>query len=190
MLLTDTDIRFFATQKGMIEPFAVEQVRTKDDKPIVSYGLSSFGYDARLDNEILAVDKDSSGIIDPKRDVRDCFTVAQRSMDDGGVIVPPLTMCLGQTVEYFKIPQNIIALCVGKSTYARCGLIVNVTPLEPGWEGHVTLELSNTTPLPIVIYPGEGICQFIFHEGNVPEVTYSKRSGKYMYQREVTLPRV
>ena len=173
---------------GMFDSFYDHQVREHDGQKIISYGLSSFGYDARLADEFFAV-VDDECVIDPKRSATS-FAKDRTRWRGGSYIIPPNDMVLARTVERFKMPDDVMAICVGKSTYARCGLVVNVTPLEPGWEGHVTLELSNTTSQPIVVYPGEGIAQFVFFRGERPSVTYSDRGGKYMNQSGVTLARV
>lgn len=170
---------------GMITPYEPRQVRGTHDNPVISYGLSSYGYDARLAGEFKVPD---SGELDPKNPA---LTEWRESKTDlRRVRIPPHGFVLARTVEYFRIPDDVFVICLGKSTYARNGLIVNVTPLEPGWEGHVTLELSNTTNLPSVVYVGEGICQFVFFRGERPAVTYGDRNGKYQGQRNVTLARV
>ena len=167
----------------MISPFEDKQVREGK----ISYGLSSFGYDARVSEEFKIFTNVNSEIIDPK-DFKSTNFVTKNGPE---CIIPPNSFVLARTVELFKIPKNVLVICLGKSTYARCGIIVNVTPLEPGWEGHVTLEFSNTTPLPAKIYANEGAAQFIFLKGNeTPEVTYADRNGKYMGQTGVTLPKV
>ena len=172
-----------ALEKEMIKPFVPEQ---KGDKNI-SYGLSSFGYDARVSNEFKIFTDVDSAIVDPKNFKNNSF-VSRKSSE---CVIPPNSFVLASTVEYFKIPKDVLVICLGKSTYARCGIIVNVTPLEPGWEGHVTLEFSNTTPLPAKIYANEGAAQFIFLKGSEePETTYDQRNGKYMKQAGVTLPKV
>ena len=154
---------------------------------IISYGLSSFGYDARVSDEFKIFTDVNSAIVDPKNFKSNSFVSRKANQ----CIIPPNSFALASTVEYFKIPKDILVICLGKSTYARCGIIVNVTPLEPGWEGHVTLEFSNTTPLPAKIYANEGAAQFVFIKGNEkPEVTYAKRKGKYMKQQGVTLPKI
>ena len=167
----------------MISPFEEKQMRgTK-----ISYGLSSFGYDARVSNEFKIFTNINSEIIDPKNFKQNNFI----TKNGEECIIPPNSFVLSSTVEYFKIPNNIMVICLGKSTYARCGIIVNVTPLEPSWEGHVTLEFSNTTPLPAKIYAHEGVAQFIFLKGNEkPDITYADRNGKYMKQSGVTLPKI
>ncbi len=171
---------------GMIEPFAYDQVREADGKRIVSYGTSSYGYDVRCANEFKIFTNINSTIVDPKN-----FDEASFVDFVGDVcIIPPNSFALARTVEYFRIPRDVLTICLGKSTYARCGIIVNVTPLEPEWEGHVTLEFSNTTPLPAKIYAGEGCAQMLFIGGDqVCDVSYRDRGGKYQGQRGVTLPR-
>ena len=182
-VLSDRWIKKMALEQEMIKPFVAEQKREKS----ISYGLSSFGYDARVSNEFKIFTDVDSAIVDPKNFNNNSFV--SRKGDE--CIIPPNSFALASTVEYFKIPKNILVICLGKSTYARCGIIVNVTPLEPGWEGHVTLEFSNTTPLPAKTYANEGAAQLIFLKGNEePEITYSKRNGKYMKQKGVTLPKV
>ncbi len=182
-VLSDRWIKKMALEKEMIKPFVAEQ---KSDKNI-SYGLSSFGYDARVSNQFKIFTDVDSAVVDPKNFNNNSFV----SRTGTECIIPPNSFALASTVEYFKIPKNVLVICLGKSTYARCGIIVNVTPLEPGWEGHVTLEFSNTTPLPAKIYANEGAAQFIFLQGNEdPETTYDKRNGKYMKQTGVTLPKV
>ena len=182
-VLSDRWIKKMALEKEMIKPFIAEQKSGSN----ISYGLSSFGYDARVSNEFKIFTDVDSAIVDPKNFNNNSFV----SRTGKECIIPPNSFALASTVEYFKIPKNVLVICLGKSTYARCGIIVNVTPLEPGWEGHVTLEFSNTTPLPAKIYANEGAAQFIFLQGNEnPEVTYDKRKGKYMKQTGVTLPKV
>ena len=170
-------------KEGMIEPFEERQVR----QGTISYGLSSYGYDIRIADEYKIFTNVNNSLVDPK-------AFDERSFVDftGPVcIVPPNSFALGRSVEYFRVPRNVLTICVGKSTYARCGIITNVTPLEPEWEGHVTLEISNTTPLPAKIYSFEGIAQVIFFESeDVCEVSYADRGGKYQSQRGVTLPRL
>ena len=182
-VLSDKWIKKMALE-GMISPFEKNQVR----KGKISYGLSSFGYDARVSNEFkIFTNVNGSEIVDPKNFKSTNFVTKKVSE----CIIPPNSFVLASTVEYFKIPKDVLVICLGKSTYARCGIIVNVTPLEPGWEGNVTLEFSNTTPLPAKIYANEGVAQFIFLKGNEkPEITYEQRNGKYMKQSGVTLPKV
>ena len=182
-VLSDKTIRQLVLEKDMISPFENKQVR--DGK--ISYGLSSFGYDSRVSEEFKIFTNVNSEIVDPKDFKPTNFVTKNVPV----CIIPPNSFALARTIERFKIPKDIMVICLGKSTYARCGIIVNVTPLEPGWEGHVTLEFSNTTPLPAKIYANEGVAQFIFLKGNEePEVTYADRNGKYMGQKEVTLPKV
>jgi len=182
-VLSDKWIKEMARTHNMISPFEDKQVRgTK-----ISYGLSSYGYDARVSNEFKIFTNINSEIIDPKNFKQNNFV----SKNGEECIIPPNSFVLSSTVEYFKIPNNIMVICLGKSTYARCGIIVNVTPLEPSWEGYVTLEFSNTTPLPAKIYANEGVAQFIFLKGNEkPDITYADRNGKYMKQSGVTLPKI
>ncbi len=179
----DQWIKRMALEHGMIEPFVEQQVREN----VISYGLSSYGYDVRIADEFKIFTNLNTTIVDPKN-------LDHRSLVDfkGEVcIIPPNSFALGRTIEYFRIPRQVMTICVGKSTYARCGIITNVTPLEPGWEGHVTLEISNTTPLPARIYAGEGIAQILFFESDEPcLISYDEKQGKYQAQRGVTLPRV
>ncbi len=180
---SDKWIKQMAKDHKMISPFEDQQVR--GDK--ISFGVSSYGYDARVSNEFKIFTNVNSEVVDPKNFKPTNF-VTKKSSE---CIIPPNSFVLASTVEYFKVPNNVLVICLGKSTYARCGIIVNVTPLEPGWEGHVTLEFSNTTPLPAKIYANEGAAQFVFLKGSeVPEVTYADRNGKYMRQTGVTLPKV
>ena len=180
---SDKWIKQMAKDHKMISPFEAQQVR--GDK--ISFGVSSYGYDARVSNEFKIFTNVNSEIVDPKN-VKPTNFVTKKSSE---CIIPPNSFVLASTVEYFKVPKDVLVICLGKSTYARCGIIVNVTPLEPGWEGHVTLEFSNTTPLPAKIYANEGAAQFVFLKGSeVPEITYADRNGKYMGQTGVTLPKV
>ena len=182
-VLSDKWIKKMVSKNKMISPFKNKQVR----KNKISFGLSSYGYDARVSSEFKIFTNVNSEIVDPKNFKSSNFITKKGS----ACIIPPNSFVLARTVEYFKIPKDVLVVCLGKSTYARCGIIVNVTPLEPGWEGYVTLEFSNTTPLPAKIYANEGVAQFIFLKGNEsPEVTYSDRKGKYMKQKGVTLPKV
>ena len=182
-VLSDRWIKKMAIEKEMIKPFVSEQKSNKN----ISYGLSSYGYDARVSNEFKIFTDIDSAVVDPKNFKKNSF-VSRISKE---CIIPPNSFALASTVEYFKIPNDVLVICLGKSTYARCGIIVNVTPLEPGWEGYVTLEFSNTTPLPAKIYANEGAAQFIFLKGNEdPKTTYAQRNGKYMKQTGVTLPKV
>ena len=182
-ILSDRWIRRMAREQGMIEPFVDAQKR----EGIISYGLSSYGYDARVAPEFRIFTNVDNALVDPKH-----FS-AQSFVERNGpsCIIPPNSFALGCTVERFRIPRNVLVICLGKSTYARCGLIVNVTPLEPEWAGQVTLEISNTTPLPARVYANEGICQFLFFRGSSPpEVSYADRKGKYQGQSGITLARL
>jgi dCTP deaminase len=182
---SDKWIRRMAAQ-GMIEPFEPAQVRELNGRKIVSYGTSSYGYDVRCAREFKIFTNINSTIVDPKAFDPDSFV----DFEGDVCIIPPNSFALARTVEYLRIPRNVLTICLGKSTYARCGIIVNVTPLEPEWEGHVTLEFSNTTPLPARIYAGEGCAQVLFIESDeVCETSYRDRGGKYQGQRGVTLPR-
>jgi dCTP deaminase len=174
-------------QKGMIEPFEAGQVKTFEGKKIVSYGTSSYGYDVRCSTEFKIFTNINSTIVDPKAFDEKNFVDYRGEV----CIIPPNSFALARTVEYFRIPRNVLTICLGKSTYARCGIIVNVTPLEPEWEGHVTLEFSNSTPLPARIYANEGVAQVLFLESDeVCETSYRDRGGKYQGQKGVTLPRI
>ncbi|MEJ2311277.1 MAG: dCTP deaminase [Gemmatimonadales bacterium] len=180
---SDRWIREMATSTGMIEPFEEKQVRTD----VISFGLSSYGYDMRVADEFRIFHNALSPVVDPK-----AFDERSFVEYEGDVcLIPPNSFALARSVEYFRIPRDVITLCVGKSTYARCGIITNVTPFEPEWEGFVTLEISNTTPLPARIYANEGIAQVLFFESDEPcEVSYSDKKGKYQAQRGVTPPRL
>jgi len=183
---SDRWIRRMAASAGMIDPFSPDQVRTADGHKIVSYGTSSYGYDVRCAAEFKIFTNINSTIVDPKKFDEKSF------VDFGGdvCIIPPNSFALARTVEYFRVPRDVLILTVGKSTYARCGIICNVTPLEPEWEGHVTLEFSNTTPLPAKIYANEGVAQMLFFESDeVCSTSYRDRGGKYQGQRGVTLPK-
>jgi dCTP deaminase len=183
-VLSDKSIRKLALEKDMISPFVDKQVR--DGK--ISYGLSSFGYDARVGEEFRIFYNVNSSVVDPKKFISENF-ITKKSSDF--IIIPPNSFALATTIEVFKIPRNVMCIVVGKSTYARTGIIVNVTPIESEFNGTVTLELSNTTPLPAKIYANEGVAQFLFLKGDQePEVSYADRKGKYMYQSTVTLPKV
>ena len=184
---SDKWIRRMAKVTGMIEPFEPGQVRVNGGARLISYGTSSYGYDVRCADEFKIFTNINSTIVDPKNFDPTSFVDIEADV----CIIPPNSFALARTVEYFRIPRNVLTICLGKSTYARCGIIVNVTPLEPEWEGHVTLEFSNTTPLPAKIYANEGACQFLFLKGNERcEVSYADRAGKYMGQRGVTLPKL
>ena len=182
-VMPDHWIRRMAQEHAMIEPF----VETQKREGVISYGLSSYGYDARVADEFRIFTNVDSAVIDPKAFSADSFVTRCGT----SCIIPPNSFALAHTVEYFRIPRDILVICLGKSTYARCGIIVNVTPLEPEWEGQVTIEISNTTPLPARIHAHEGICQFLFLQGSSPpEVSYADKAGKYMRQRGVSLPRL
>jgi dCTP deaminase len=179
----DRWIRRMALEHGMIEPFEDRQVR----QGVVSFGLSSYGYDIRVADEFKVFTNVNSTVIDPKDFDPRSFVDVKTDV----CIVPPNSFALARTIEYFRIPRDILTVCLGKSTYARCGIIVNVTPFEPEWEGFVTLEISNTTPLPAKIYANEGIAQVLFFQGDEPcEVSYADKKGKYLKQQGVTLPKI
>ena len=182
-VMSDRWIRRMAEEHRMIEPF----VETQKREGVISYGLSSYGYDARAADEFKIFTNVDSAVVDPKNFAPESFVDRRTDV----CIVPPNSLVLTHTIEYFRIPRDILVVCLGKSTYARCGIIVNVTPLEPEWEGQVTIEISNTTPLPARIYANEGICQFLFLQGNEAcETSYADKAGKYMGQRGVSLPRM
>ena len=183
---SDRWIRRMADEQGMIEPFEPVQVREGAAGRGISYGTSSYGYDVRCSNEFKIFTNINSAVVDPKAFDASSFVDVQQDV----CIIPPNSFALARTVEYFRIPRDVLVICLGKSTYARCGIIVNVTPLEPEWEGHVTLEFSNTTPLPARIYANEGVAQMLFIGADeVCETSYRDRGGKYQGQRGVTLPR-
>jgi dCTP deaminase len=185
MIKSDKWIRKMAQEHGMIEPFEAGQVREVDGQRVISYGTSSYGYDMRCAREFKIFTNINSAMVDPKAFDSNSFVDVTQDV----CIIPPNSFCLARTVEYFRIPRNVLTICLGKSTYARCGIIVNVTPLEPEWEGHVTLEFSNSTPLPAKIYANEGVAQVIFLESDEEcEISYRDRQGKYMGQKGVTLP--
>jgi len=182
---SDQWIRRMAEQHGMIEPFVARQVREAGAEKTISHGTSSYGYDIRCAREFKVFTNINSAIVDPKNFCETSFV----NVESDVCIIPPNSFALARSVEYLRIPRNVLVICVGKSTYARCGIIVNVTPLEPEWEGHITLEFSNTTPLPAKIYANEGVAQLLFLESDeVCETSYKDRSGKYQGQRGVTLP--
>ncbi|QNM98624.1 dCTP deaminase [Chitinimonas koreensis] len=186
---SDRWIRRMAQEHGMIEPFEPGQVRYVNEQKIVSYGTSSYGYDIRCADEFKVFTNLNSTIVDPKNFDQNSFVDVSGK---GYCIIPPNSFALARTVEYFRIPRNVLTICLGKSTYARCGIIVNVTPFEPEWEGYVTLEFSNTTPLPAKIYAGEGCAQVLFLEADpddICETSYRDRGGKYQGQVGVTLPK-
>jgi len=182
-VMPDHWIRRMAIEQRMIEPF----VETQRREGVISYGLSSYGYDARVSEDFKIFTNVDSAVVDPKAFSPQSFVDRHAPV----CIIPPNSFALGHTVEYFRIPRDVLVVCLGKSTYARCGIIVNVTPLEPEWEGQVTIEISNTTPLPARIYANEGICQFLFLQGASPcETSYADKAGKYQGQRGVALPRL
>jgi dCTP deaminase len=184
---SDKWIRRMAEGHRMIEPYEPGQVKEAAGRRLVSYGTSSYGYDIRCSDEFKIFTNINSTIVDPKEFDAKSFVDFKGSV----CIIPPNSFALARTVEYFRIPRNVLTICLGKSTYARCGIIVNVTPLEPEWEGHVTLEFSNTTPLPAKIYANEGVAQVIFIESDeVCETSYRDRGGKYQGQKGVTLPKI
>lgn len=184
-LQSDRWIRQMAKTHGMIEPFVEGQVRQVDGVKVVSYGLSSYGYDLRVADQFKVFTNVHNSLIDPKNFSENAFVRIKAD----SCIIPPNSFALARSVEYFRIPRNVLTLCIGKSTYARCGIIVNVTPFEPEWEGYVTLEISNTTPLPAKIYANEGLAQVLFYQAEEDcEISYADRNGKYMGQREITLP--
>ena len=170
----------------MISPFEPDQIKTLDGGKVISYGTSSYGYDVRCSSMFKVFTNINSAIVDPKQFDKNSFV----DFEGDTCIIPPNSFALASTVEYFKIPRSVLTICLGKSTYARCGIIVNVTPLEPEWEGHVTLEFSNTTPLPAKIYANEGVAQMLFFESDtICETSYKDRGGKYQKQTGVTLPK-
>jgi len=183
----DVWIEKMAREHNMIEPFVAEQVRQVHGKPVISYGLSSYGYDVRVSSEFRIFTNVYGSVVDPK------------AFDEKGLVevtgdvctIPPNSFALALSVERFKIPRDVLTLCVGKSTYARCGIIVNVTPFEPGWEGRAVLEISNTTPMPAKVYAGEGLAQVLFFKSDAPcKTDYSDRAGKYQNQTDITLPKI
>ena len=180
---SDKWIREMSLKKEMISPFVDNQIR----KGTISYGLSSYGYDIRVSDEYKVFTNVNNSVVDPKKFDEKSFIDYKGDV----CVVPPNSFALARSIEYFKIPRSVLTVCLGKSTYARCGIIVNVTPFEPEWEGHVTLEISNTTPLPAKIYSNEGLCQVLFFESDEDcELTYKDRSGKYQKQTGITLPKV
>ena len=183
MIKNDRWIKKQALEKSMIEPFEQTQIR----KDVISFGVSSFGYDLRVSDEFKIFTNVNNVIVDPKNFSPESFVGFKGPV----CIVPPNSFALARSVEYFKIPRNVMTVCLGKSTYARCGIIVNVTPFEPEWEGHVTLEISNTTPLPAKIYANEGLAQVLFFESqDEPEISYKDRKGKYQKQNGITLAKL
>lgn len=187
-ICSDKWIRHMAESQAMIEPYEAGQVKQDETgQRLISYGTSSYGYDVRCAEEFRIFTNINSEIVDPKKFKESSFV----AFEGKECIIPPNSFALARTIEYFRIPRSVLVVCLGKSTYARCGIIVNVTPLEPEWEGHITLEFSNTTPLPAKIYANEGVAQILFLQGNEEcEVSYAERQGKYMGQLGVTLPKV
>ena len=186
-ILSDKEITERCEKENMIEPFVKELVRKDTNAKLLSYGLSSYGYDVRVSNEFKIFTNINNSVIDPKNFSNDNFVTKTTDC----CILPPNSFALANTVETFKIPRDIIVVCVGKSTYARCGIVINVTPIEPEFEGQVVLEFSNTTNLPAKIYANEGACQFLFFKADTTcETSYKDRSGKYQHQTGITLPKV
>lgn len=183
MLLSDKQIKEYARKKKMIAPFKDSQVR----KGVISFGLSSYGYDLRITDEFKVFTNVNNAIVDPKDFNPKSFVDFKGKV----CIIPPNSFCLTRSLEYLRIPRDILCICLGKSTYARCGIIVNVTPLEPEWEGYVTIEISNTAPLPVKIYANEGICQVLFARGEQKcSISYADKKGKYQKQKKLTLPKI
>jgi dCTP deaminase len=182
----DSWIKKQARECGMIDPFVESQVRNQDGRPVISYGLSSFGYDIRVSNHFRIFTNVYGAVVDPKAfDPKGLVEI-----ESDVCLIPPNSFALALSVESFRIPRNVLTICVGKSTYARCGIIVNVTPFEPGWKGRAVLEISNTTPLPAKVYAGEGLAQVLFFESETPcDQSYADRKGKYQDQKEITLPK-
>ena len=184
---SDKWIRRMAEQHGLIDPFEPGQVRQVEGRRVISYGTSSYGYDIRCAPEFKVFTNIHSTVVDPKNFDEKSFV----DIESDVCIIPPNSFALARTVEYFRIPRSVLTICLGKSTYARCGIIVNVTPFEPEWEGHVTIEISNTTPLPAKIYANEGIAQVLFFQSDEPcERSYADKKGKYQGQKGVTLPKI
>ena len=182
MLLNDRQIRALCKKNKMLEPFMEKQKY----EGVISYGLSSFGYDIRVTDEFKIFTNINSTFVDPKNFDSKSFVDFKGKI----CVIPPNSFALARSVEYFRIPDNIMGTALGKSTYARCGIVTNITPLEAGWEGFLTIEISNTTPLPAKIYANEGICQILFYQGDTPDKPYEKKGGKYQGQTGITLPRV
>ena len=183
----DSWIRTMAREHHMIEPFAEDLVRQVDGQRVISYGVSSYGYDVRVSDEFRVFTNVYGSVVDPKQfDPKGLVEIR-----DSVCLIPPNSFALAVSVESFRIPENVLTICVGKSTYARCGIIVNVTPFEPGWHGRAVLEISNTTPLPAKVYANEGIAQVLFFESDTPcQTSYAQRNGKYQGQREITMPKL
>ena len=182
----DIWITKMAKEHRMIEPFVEQQIRSTDGHPVISYGTSSFGYDIRVSNNFRIFTNVYGSVIDPKN----FDTKGLVEVNSDICLIPPNSFALALSVGYFRIPNNVLTICVGKSTYARCGIIVNVTPFEPGWEGKAVLEISNTTPLPAKVYADEGLAQVLFFESNLPcRTSYADRKGKYQFQKDISLPK-
>ena len=189
-VLSDKEIREKCIKENMISPFVDKLIRTTENQNVLSYGISSYGYDVRVSNEFKIFTNINSSIIDPKKFSNDNF-ITKKVKDNESIILPPNSFALANTIETFKIPRDVVVICVGKSTYARCGIVVNVTPIEPEFEGQVVLEFSNTTNLPAKLYAGEGACQFVFFKADVVcETSYKDRKGKYQGQTGITLPKI
>jgi len=189
-ILSDIEIRERSLKDEMITPFVDKLIRTTENQGVLSYGVSSYGYDVRVSNEFKIFTNINSSIIDPKNFSNDNF-ITKKVQDNESIILPPNSFALANTVETFKVPRDVIIICVGKSTYARCGIVINVTPIEPEFEGQVVLEFSNTTNLPAKIYAGEGACQFVFFKADkVCETSYKDRNGKYQGQTGIQLPKI
>jgi len=183
MIKNDKWIKRMSVKERMIEPFEEKQVR----RSVVSYGLGSYGYDVRLADEFKVISAENVSLIDPKNFRKNSFV----DVKDKHCIIPPHSYVLGRSFEYFRIPQKVLTLCFGKSTYARCGIIVNITPLEPEWEGYITIAISNTAPVPAKIHSHEGIAQLVFFEADEPpSFTYKDKKGKYQAQKEITISRI
>lgn len=189
MILSDKEINSYALNQGMISPFVDHQVKEKNGRRVVSYGLSSYGYDIRLGREFKFFSPGEGKIIDPKNFDSDLTENLTWNHETDGVIVPPYGSVLSVSIEKFSMPENVMGQCLGKSTYARSGIVVHVTPLEPGWIGYLTLEFSNNTPLPVKVYPEEGIAQLVFFRGEKPGTTYADRSGKYQNASGLETPK-
>lgn len=187
-LLPDKDIAHLCNEVNMLDPFISEAVRfhprTKDR--VISYGLSSYGYDIRLSREFMVFNNLDPAVIDPKNFDEDRFTITKK----GFITIPPNSFVLGRSLERFNMPKNVMGVCLGKSTYARCGIVVNVTPIEPSWRGYLTIEISNTTPVPVVVYADEGIAQILFFKSSNCAVNYDDREGKYQGQEGIVPPRM
>lgn len=186
-VLSDVEITEEVEKNGMIRPFVNHQVRKEERKPVISYGLSSFGYDIRLGSQFKCFDSISPWIIDPKNAPADKLIEFKET---NFVVIPANSFVLGLSMEYFVIPRDIIGICVGKSTYARCGILVNTTPIESGWQGYLVIEISNTAPVPVKIYPNEGIAQTLFFRGQPCQTSYEDRGGKYHRQESLQGPEI